>query len=264
MSQKIQVRVLGSGTSTGVPVVGCDCEVCLSDDPKNKRMRSSILITHGSSLKHVVIDTTPDFRMQMLQAGVKRLSKVLYTHTHADHCHGFDDLRAFSFFQKDPITCYLQPQHRKDLCARFSYAFRENSSYPGVLPTTKLIDLEEKPFMLWPDVEVDPCFVPHGGTTSTGFRLGSFAYLTDFQFFPPEKKSRWRGKIHTMIASGIHYKNHPSHSNIPQTLELFDDLGVERGIITHTSHDVEYHRAMQALPVGREIAYDGMSFSLEI
>lgn len=264
MSVSIRIRVLGSGTSTGVPVVGCECAVCQSSDPRNKRMRSSLLITHAPSGEHVVIDTTPDFREQMLQAGVKRLHRVLYTHTHADHCHGFDDLRAFSFVQKDPIICYLKPEHARDLRERFSYAFRSKSNYSGVLPHAQIVELKEQSFELWPGVEVEPHFFPHGRTSSVGFRLGSFFYLTDFHSFSQEKREQLRGRIHTMVASGIHYSPHPSHFNIPQTLELFDDLRVKRGIITHTSHKVEYHAAMKSLPAGRQIAYDGLTFTMTI
>lgn len=262
----LRIEVLGSGTSTGVPTLGCQCPVCRSDHPRNKRLRSSLLITHGITHKNLVIDTTPDFRTQMLRAHVTELDRVLYTHTHADHCHGFDDLRAYSFSPtRGPLPCYISESHHKDLVARFSYAFRRNSNYPGMLPTTDLITITDQiPFQVWPDVEVEPLSCPHGSTESLGFRFGTFAYLTDFHRFPEEKKPLWRGKIHTMIASGVHDQPHPTHSHIANTLELFDDLRVVRGIITHTSHKVDYHVARASLPPSREIAYDGMSFWIDI
>lgn len=260
----LEITVLGSGTSTGVPVIGCECKVCQSQNPKNKRLRSSVLIKVKETDENIVIDTTPDFRTQMLRAKVTRLSKVLYTHTHADHLHGFDDLRAFSFWQDKPVTCYLKPWDLRELKTRFSYAFKD-TGYRGTRPKAELVAIGESEFELSDGLMVEPIFLPHGKAISTGYRLGSFAYVTDFHSFVDGHFTRellkWKGKLHTMIASGVHYRPHPTHSSIPETLEMFNRLEVSRGIITHLSHEVDHGMESQ-LPEGREFAYDGMVIEL--
>ena len=259
---KIKVTILGSGTSTGVPVIGCDCTVCQSDVPENKRLRSSIMITRLDTNEHIVIDTTPDFRAQMLRENVKRLKKVLYTHTHADHIHGFDDLRAFYFHSKEKLECYLKKSDMEDLRKRFSYAF-EATGYQGVAPQVELIEIGTKPFKVWDDFEVEPIELEHGNVKSTAFRFGRFAYATDFKTFADADINKWRNKIDTMVCSGLHYRPHYTHSTVPETLELFDLLSVKNGVITHTSHEIDFHKASADLPKGRQFAYDGMSFEVE-
>ncbi|MCY4443560.1 MAG: MBL fold metallo-hydrolase [Proteobacteria bacterium] len=262
----IEVKVLGSGTSTGVPVVGCDCQVCLSDSSYNKRLRSSILISRQDNQEHVIVDTSPDLRAQLLSQGWgsgETLKKVLYTHTHADHSHGFDDLRVFCFRDKKPIDVFLKQADKEDLMKRFSYAF-EASLYSGVVPQIQFHHIQENAFALWPDVWVEPYFLPHGTVQSTAFRLGRFAYATDFQNFSEKQIRGWQGKIDTMIASGVHMRSHPTHSSIPETLALFDRLEVRRGILTHLSHEVDYVTISSQLPPGRELAFDGMCLSVDI
>lgn len=259
--QHLHVTILGSGTSTGVPVIGCPCAICASTEAGNKRLRSSILLTLPNDLGHIVVDTTTDFRTQMLRAKVKHLEVVLFTHTHADHCHGFDDLRAFFFHSRRPVNCYLSPEHLQELQERFSYAFH-NSGYHGTAPQTRIHTFtDEVPFPLL-GLEVDPVRLPHGHTHTYAFRFGNFAYATDFKCFPPETIARWRGKIHTMVASGLHFRPHATHSSIPETIELFKALEVKRGIITHLSHEVDYQRDQAQLPSYVELAYDEMTFSV--
>lgn len=249
------VRILGSGTSTGVPVIGCDCAICLDTNPKNKRLRSSVLMTDALG-RNVVIDTTPDFRQQMLSAEVTNLSAVLYTHTHADHCHGFDDIRAFSFQDLASIDCYSSAEHLGDLRARFSYAF-EKTHYYGVKPMVNLHNITDKPFQVL-DWEVEPLYLEHGGIQTIAFRIGSFAYATDFKAFTAENIQKWKGKVSVMVASGIRYRDHPAHSTLPETIELFAKLGVRQGYITHISHEIEHVKDSARLPKGVSLAYDGM------
>jgi phosphoribosyl 1,2-cyclic phosphate phosphodiesterase len=255
------VTILGSGTSTGVPVIGCSCATCTSSDSRDKRLRSSVLLqtADGQSL---VIDTGPDFRMQMLNAGVTHLTEVLYTHTHADHCHGFDDLRAFYFSSRQPVTCHVATPHCADFRARFSYAFEE-TGYLGTKPQVVLAPFERTPFAIG-GLKVDPDFVPHGHTQTAVFRIGRFAYATDFKVFPPELIARWRGKIDTMVASAIRYGQHPTHSCVEETLALFDALAVKRGYLTHIAHEMRHAVDELKLPSHVRLAYDGLEIPVEL
>lgn len=257
----LQVEILGCGTSTGVPVLGCPCSVCLGDQPRNQRWRTSIAIKTPSG-QDLVVDTGPEFRLQALRAGIKNLQRVLYTHIHADHVHGFDDLRGLYFNSQKPITCWLHPEYMKELKHRFHYAF-EDTGYLGGRPEIHLTPLpEESGVFSIGDMEVETFLVPHGNARTNVFRFGSFAYATDFKSFTDEAIRAWRGKVHTMIASGLRWKEHKTHSTVPETLELFKLLDVERGIITHMSHDVDYFNDSNKMPQGVELAYDGMQISV--
>ena len=254
----MRVIILGSGTSTGVPVIGCTCNVCTSSAIKNKRTRASIALQiSGSTL---LIDTSPEMRLQLLDAGINSLCGVLYTHIHADHSQGFDDLRAFYFSSRKPLDCYLSPEYHAEFKQRFCYAF-EDTGYRGATPQIILKDLPFENFDVGP-FEVDPVRLPHGHVQSCGFRFGNFAYATDFKRFPRQVISSWRGHIDTMVASGIHFGSHPAHSVIPETIELFRELGVRRGIISHLAHDIDYVKVSKELPPGVELAFDGMTIDL--
>ena len=257
----LKITILGSGTSTGVPTIGCDCKVCTSSNPRNHRTRSSILITRLDNGDNLVIDTSPEFRLQMLREGVRRISAVLYTHTHADHAHGFDDLRAFYFQDRRVLRCYLPEEMIKEFRTRFSYAFQP-TGYPGITPQVDLKAIPDTGFEVM-GLRVEPVELPHGAVTTRGFRIGSFVYCTDFKNFPQKTLDRWRGQIDTMVASGVHFKEHPTHSNVPQTIRLFQKLQVRRGIITHLSHQVEYERDSERLPENIFFAYDGLSLEVE-
>ncbi len=241
-------------------MITCLCAVCRSRDPKNKRTRSSILVRAPEHDLTFVVDTTPDFRQQVLAAKLTSLEHVLYTHTHADHCHGFDDLRAFYFFTKKSVNCYLRHDHALDLKTRFRYAF-EDTGYLGTAPQVNIHTISEQGFSL-KGLAIDVKVLPHGNEETLAFRIGNFAYATDFKYFPPEVIESWRGKIDTMIASGLRFKDHPTHSSIPETLELFTKLGVRRGILTHLSHDVSFKRDAKKIPKNISFAYDGMEITV--
>ncbi|MEZ4741576.1 MAG: MBL fold metallo-hydrolase [Bdellovibrionota bacterium] len=263
MGARLKISILGSGTSTGVPTIACDCAVCSSPEAKNKRMRSSILITNLDTNEHLVVDTTPDFRMQMINHKVKRLNHVLYTHTHADHCHGFDDLRAFYFGPKLPIHCWLVKGQIPELKKRFDYAFN-STGYSGVIPTIELHEIPMSgPFNII-GLPIEAISLEHGHVLTTAFKIGSFAYATDFKRFNDRQIAHWRGTISHMVASGLRFREHPTHSSVDETLALFEKLQVKRGVITHLSHEVDFHRDSSKLPPNAEFAYDGLSFEVEI
>lgn len=257
----MQVIILGSGTSTGVPVIGCSCEVCTSADPKHQRTRASLWIRTAKG-NNIVIDTGPDFRFQVLREKIPRLDAVFYTHLHADHCHGFDDLRAFHFKGGKNIACYLAKEFREELMQRFAYAF-SNTGYAGIKPQVDLTVIPNEGSFGAAGEVIETFRVEHGGTQTSVFRLGSFAYATDFKAFSAHQIDLWRNKIDVMVASGIHFGSHKSHSTIPETLELFKSLGVRRGIITHLSHEVDYLRDRAKLPAYVDFAYDGMQVDVE-
>lgn len=255
------VTILGSGTSTGVPVIGCLCATCTSADPRDQRLRASILLTLETG-QQLVIDTGPDFRAQMLAAKVMTLTDVLYTHTHADHCHGFDDLRAFYFTHRQSVTCHIAARHEEDFRARFSYAF-ENTGYVGIKPQVVLRSFQDETFTIG-DFTIEPAYAPHGHVQSAVFRFGRFAYATDFKVLPPELRDRWRGKIDVMIASAIRYGDHPTHSCVPETLALFKDLGVKQGYLTHIAHELRHEVDDLKLPPHVRLSYDGLRIPVQL
>lgn len=254
---RARITVLGSGTSTGVPVIGCTCAVCLSTNPRNNRTRASIMLTleNGES---IVVDTGPEFRIQALRAGLKRLKHVIYTHTHADHLHGFDDLRAFWFHSRESVVCHISSEHEAELRERFSYAFHP-TGYQGIKPQVELEVFQDERRFAAAGLTIEPSLLPHGDTTSAALRIGRFVYATDFKSVPNPVKDRWRGQIDLMIASGVHFGPHRTHSTIPETLALFQDLRVKQGIITHLAHEVEIDRDSALLPLNVQYAYDGMA-----
>lgn len=250
----LKITVLGSGTSTGVPVIGCPCAVC-RDPGINRRRRSSILITDDKG-RHIVVDTGPDFREQMLDARVTRLRDVLYTHLHADHTAGFDDLRAFHFEGKELVRCHIAAEQVAEFRGRFAYAFHDDG-YAGTKPQVEILPYAEGMFRVL-DLDVEAVPLVHGPFTSYAFRIGAFAYATDFQFIPDAVIARWRGRIDLMVASGVHFRPLKAHSSVPETLALFEKLQVKRGVVTHLSHEVDARVEAARLPPHVTFAHDGM------
>jgi len=258
---ELLVRILGSGASTGVPIIGCRCRVCSNQDPIYQRTRTSILIRAKDA--QIVVDTTPDFRYQMLLAKIDYLTHVLYTHTHADHCHGFDDLRAFSFYQKTPILSYAAAEHCVELKKRFSYAF-QNQEHWATTPEISLHAFPVETFLKIGRLKIESVLLPHGKTHSLGFRIGKFAYVSDFKSFPDKVLQKWKNNIHTMIASGLCFYEHATHSSIQETCLLFKKLGVQRAVLTHLSHSVDVFTDQARLPKGVVFAYDGMELQVNV
>jgi phosphoribosyl 1,2-cyclic phosphate phosphodiesterase len=212
--------------------------------------------------ERLVIDTGPDFRQQMLREGVTALRHVLYTHTHADHCHGFDDLRAFYFQERQPVECRIAARFEDEFRRRFAYAF-EDTGYEGTRPNVTLEPFEDAPFSC-AGLTIEPVAVPHGHMWSSGFRIGRFAYLTDYKGLDPAIVARWRGGLDLVVASGIHFGTHKTHCTIPETVAILEALEARRGVITHIAHEVDARTDGARLPPHVALGYDGLRIALDL
>lgn len=258
MSDKLKVTILGSGTSQGVPVIACNCEVCTSANSKDKRLRSSVLLSLGE--KNIVIDTGPDFRQQMLRANVQSLEAVVYTHEHKDHIAGMDDVRAFNFKQKSDMEVYCNANTEIALKREFYYAFMENP-YPGI-PKVKINRIENKPFEV-SGIPFLPVLVMHYEMPVFGYRVGNFAYITDAKTVAPEEKEKLKG-IKILIINALRKEEHISHFNLEEALAFIAEIQPEKAYLTHISHLMGLNDEVQTLlPSNVEIAYDGLIFLVD-
>jgi len=248
--------MLGSGTSTGVPVIGCDCAVCRSADPRNRRTRPGLrLDLEGGT---VVVDTSPDFREQALTHGLERVDAVLYTHPHADHVFGLDDLRIYNFRQRASIPCYGSPSTIARLRQIFAYVF-EDGQEGGGKPRLDLVEAQE-PFELLGE-RVVPVPVMHGEMPVYGWRIGPFAVVTDVNFIP---EASWRALegVEVLVLSALRYRPHPTHWSLEESIEAARRIGARRTLLTHIAHDVDHADLRVALPPGVEIGHDGLVVDL--
>ena len=253
----IHIRVLGSGTSSGVPTIGCRCEVCLSPDPRDKRLRPSILIRYAGH--SVVVDTTPDFRAQVLAAGLDRLDAILFTHAHADHILGLDDVRPFNYHQRGAIPVYATDETLTAIQRVFQYAFEAEAS--ATVPKLNLLPMNGQPFSLF-GLEFIPIRLEHGRSTVFGFRFGRAAYLTDHSAIPEESKAKLRD-LDVLFLDALRHRPHPTHSTVAQCLEWVQELQPRRVFFTHMCHDLLHERTEAALPPHVRLAYDGLEIEVE-
>jgi phosphoribosyl 1,2-cyclic phosphate phosphodiesterase len=253
----MRVTVLGSGTSHGVPMIGCECAVCMSTDPRDKRTRPSIVVELPTGT--ILVDTAPELRLQAVAHKVRRVDAVLFTHTHADHVHGIDDLRAYNARQRGAIPLYGSPASMEDIRVRFDYIFAQ-SYLGGGLP---LLDLHpvEGPFAVLGHTVV-PVVVLHGQLPVYGYRFGRFAYVTDCSAIPAPSMALLRD-LDVLILDALRHKPHPTHFNIAQALEAIAALQPRQAFLTHLTHDVSHRRVAGELPEGVELAYDGLVFEVE-
>ncbi|MBL7834987.1 MAG: MBL fold metallo-hydrolase [Cyclobacteriaceae bacterium] len=251
------ITFLGTGTSQGVPVIGCSCEVCKSLDYRDKRLRASVHIQiSGQSF---VIDTGPDFRQQMLREGINRLDAVLFTHAHRDHTAGLDDVRAYNFLQKMDMPVYGMPETLHQIQNDFAYIFDEHG-YPG-LPRIDLRPISHNPFSV-NEVEVTPLPVVHLKLPVLGFRIGDFSYITDANFISEETYEKLRG-TNVLVLNALQQEPHISHFTLTEAIQMAQKVGAHKTYFTHLSHKMGLHADVsKILPPNIEIAFDGLSLNL--
>jgi phosphoribosyl 1,2-cyclic phosphate phosphodiesterase len=251
----MRVTFLGTGTSVGVPRIGCDCSVCRSPDPRNQRLRCSLLVEHRD--RAILVDTTPDLRTQALRQGLQRLDAVLFTHAHADHLHGLDDVRCFCLDRSEPLPCYADARTRERIEVVFDYAFQDDhlSSVPQIV-----LRPAEEEFELW-GLRVQPIPVLHGRLPILGFRLGPFAYVTDCSAIPAPSMARLRG-VEILVLDALRYREHPTHFNVDQALSAIAALKPRQAWLTHLAHDLDHEPADAKLPPSVRLAYDGLILDL--
>jgi phosphoribosyl 1,2-cyclic phosphate phosphodiesterase len=249
----LKITFLGTGTSSGVPMIACECAVCTSADKKDKRLRSSILVeSHNTKF---VIDTTPDFRYQMLRGNVKTLDAVLFTHPHKDHIAGLDDVRAYNYIQQQPMQIYANQMTIDALMREFAYAFADKK-YPGV-PNLELNTITLEPFSIG-DINITPIEVWHMKMPVLGFRFGDFTYITDANRIEESEKEKIRGS-RILVVNALRKEKHISHYNLEEAIELVQELKVPTAYFTHISHQLGKHQEIEKrLPNGIHLGYDGL------
>jgi len=253
----VRITFLGTGTSQGVPVIACNCLTCQSKDSKDKRLRSSLLIETGE--RNIVIDAGPDFRQQMLRAGVKKLDSILLTHEHKDHIGGMDDVRAFNYISKKPIDIYSDERVQQAVKREYPYVFSENK-YPGV-PQMNLINIDEDPFRIG-NIKILPVKVHHYRLPVYGFRINDFAYITDANYISEENKKKLIG-VKYLVINALRKEKHLSHFNLREAIELINEVSPRKGYITHISHQMGLHSEIsKELPASVELAYDELAIDI--
>jgi phosphoribosyl 1,2-cyclic phosphate phosphodiesterase len=254
----LTVTFLGTGTSTGVPVVGCRCAVCTSDDPRNQRLRQSVKLESGG--KVFLIDTTPDLRLQLLREPIPRLDFILFTHSHSDHLMGLDDIRPFNFRQHEPIDAFANPATAKAIRRAFSYIWAD-TQIGGGKPQLDLHEVEE-PFT-HRGVAITPLPVTHGEWTILGYRIGGFAYITDTNGIPDATMELLRG-VETLALDGLRIApRHPTHFTIDEAVRAAQRIGARETWLIHLTHEVDHATVEATLPEGIRLAYDGLKLEIE-
>ncbi len=249
------VTFLGTGTSVGVPMIGCECPVCLSPDPRDKRMRTSILLQEDD--RCIIFDVGPDFRRQMLNADVKKLDAVVFTHAHKDHTGGLDDIRPYYFYTRRGMPIYLEDSVRKDIEEQYSYMFKLNEEYTGKVPEFQFNTIGLEPFTV-AGFDLIPIRLMHGPMAVLGFRIGDFGYLTDTNHIPDSEYSKLKGLKYLVLDAAVRH-THPSHFSIEEALNEVDRIQPEKAFFIHMSHKVGTHAATdEELPANVFLSYDGL------
>lgn len=254
----MKITMLGTGTSQGIPVIACDCEVCTSTDPRDKRLRVALLLTIDD--EQIVIDAGPDFRQQMLRAQVQAIEGILLTHEHNDHIIGIDDVRSFIFRTGKAMPIYCEERVSQDLQRRFAYAFAANP-YPGA-PRFELQHIQEGDHFSIGKFNIEAIRIMHGRLPILGYRIGSFAYLTDIKTISPDAIAQLTG-LDTLIISALHQMEHHSHANLQEALALIEQIQPKRAFLTHISHRMGLQAEVEKnLPAHVSFAYDGLELDI--
>jgi phosphoribosyl 1,2-cyclic phosphate phosphodiesterase len=252
-----RLTFLGTGTSTGVPILGCDCPVCTSDDPRNQRTRPSVLMSFPAG--NLLIDTTPEMRIQLLREKIRRVHAIAYTHHHADHLYGLDDARLFPKWIGGPVPVYCEQDTEEYIKRVFSYAFREESRDwpPGFIPKIQFVRVEPGAEFEVLGQTILPIRLQHGGFKVLGFRVGDLAYCTDVNRIPDASLDALQG-LDTLILDALRYEPHPTHFSLDEALAVVERLKPKRTYFTHLSHSFDHGYVEDRLPAEVRLAYDGL------
>jgi phosphoribosyl 1,2-cyclic phosphate phosphodiesterase len=255
-----ELTILGSGTSTGVPLIGCRCPVCRSKNPKNKRLRASAWVE--CSKKYFLIDTATDLRQQALNHKISRIDAILFSHPHADHVSGIDELRSYNFLQRSTLPAYGNSWTCDELKAKYSYIFNPRPVEGGGIPQVQLNRFDATvPSLTIQGVPVIPISVSHGSKECVGYRFDSIAYVTDCSYIPSTSFDRLKG-LSALVLGCVRLKPHGTHFNLDQALEMVSQVRPKKTYLTHLGHDFDYAKWMKKLPKGVTLAYDGLKIKV--
>jgi phosphoribosyl 1,2-cyclic phosphate phosphodiesterase len=254
----IQVVCLGTGTSHGIPMIGCHCEVCTSDDPHDRRTRPSIAVSWAG--RTILVDTTPELRLQCIANDIQRADAVLFTHHHADHVAGMDDLRRFNWTMGTAIDLYGTTDTLERIREMFRYAFEADPYYPSHKPELTLVAIDDEPFELY-GLKVVPIPVMHGPLPVLGYRFGRFAYCTDCNHIPDTSLERLRD-LDVLILDAVRIRPHTTHFNLAQAVEMAHRIGAKQTYFTHMAHEIKHAKVNADLPDNMQLAHDGLTFTI--
>ncbi|MCX7736694.1 MAG: MBL fold metallo-hydrolase [Candidatus Kapabacteria bacterium] len=254
----MRFTLLGTGTSSGVPTISCNCPTCTSDDVKDKRLRTSLLVE--SKTTTVIIDTSPDFRQQMLKYKVSKLDGVIFTHHHFDHIGGFDDIRAFNYTSRKSVPIYLTEITLAKLKRTFFYAFEEIEQLGGGIPLIDINIIDSDKFQIG-DIVFEPIKLLHGKLEVLGFRINDFAYCTDTNFIPQESVKKLKN-LDVLVLDALRYTKHTTHFNLEESIEAAKNIGAKKTYLTHIAHQIKHEECEPNLPKDIFLAYDGLVIEL--